>query len=142
MIMIRVRLNTGAMFEALAMQGCLVLIKDAKKNKAFFVPKKTITEWHNGNSSYLPNIDLSISIEPTPFDKIEVDGIKIYLESMGVDPCMATRIENCAKNAGLISLGDMYRLGKSSAKNIQDMGASSIRELEKVYAERMNKEWK
>lgn len=130
------------MFEALAMQGCLVLIKDSKKNKAFFVPKKTITEWHNGNSSYLPNIDLSISIEPIPFDKIEADGIKIYLESMGVDPYMATRIEDCCKNSGISNLGDLYRLGKTSAKNIQDMGVSSIRELEKVYAERMNKEWK
>lgn len=130
------------MFEALAMQGSLVLIKDAKKSKVFFVPKKTIDEWHNGNSSYLPKIDSSISIESTPFDKIDADGIKIYLESMGVNQYIATRIENCCKKALISTLGDMYRLGKDGVKKLQDMGVSSLRELEKVYVERMNKEWK
>ena len=138
--MIRVRLNTGTMYEALAMQGCLVLIKDA--NNAFFVPKKNVVEWYNGNSSYLPRIDTSIHIESTPFDRIDVDGIKVYLESMGVKTNVAIRIENCCKKANLNSLGDMYRLGKKVAMRIQDMGENSIGELEKVFVERMNKEWK
>ena len=130
------------MFEALAMHGCLVLIKDAKNNKAFFVPKKTIIEWHNGNSSYLPRIDESMAIETTPFDKIESDSIKMYLESLGVNQHKATRIESCCKNSGIANLGDLYRLSKSAVKSLYDMGDSSMRELEKVYIERMNKEWK
>ena len=139
--MIRVRLNTGAMYEALAIQGSSVLIKDARKNRALFVNKSNITEWHNGNSKYLPEME-GYTFEPMPFDRISTDGIRVYLESMGVKQNVAIRIENCCANATIESLGELYRLGKVCALKLRDMGEGSISELERVYQERMNEEWK
>ena len=141
LIMIRVRLNTGAIYEALAIQGSSVLIKDARKNRALFVNKSNIVEWHNGNSKYLPKMD-GYTFEPTPFDRIATDGIRVYLESMGVKQNVAIRIANCCVNSGISSLGELYRLGKTGALKLRDMGEGSISELERVYQERVSEEWK
>ena len=140
--MIRVRLNTGLMFEALAMQGSSLLVKDSKKNIAFFVPKKSVNEWYNGNSRMLPVMETLVLVDTTPFDNIGLDSIKIYLESMGVKDTIATRIERCCRISDIDSLGNLYRLGKKGAIRLNEMGESSIKELERVFVKRLNIEWK
>lgn len=130
------------MFEALAMQGSSVLIKDAKKNIAFFVNKSIVKEWHNGNSKMLPEMDAGGIVDFTPFDNIGLDSIKMYLESLGVKDIIATRIERCCRISDIDTLGDLYRLGKKGARSLNEMGGVSIKELERVFVERLNIEWK
>lgn len=130
------------MYEALAMQGSAVLIKDAKKNKAYFISKKNVSEWHNGNSKMLPVMDDRVLVDTTPFDNIVVGSIQEYLESLGVKTNIAKRVENVCRNSDIDSLGNLYRLGKASAKGLNDMGEGSIKELVRIYKERFNAEWK
>lgn len=130
------------MYEALALQGSAVLIKDAKKNKAYFVSKKNVSEWHNGNSAMLPKMDTSTFVDPSPFDRITTDAIREYLISNGVRDFTATRIQRICIHSEIDTLGDLYRIGKKSALGLRDMGEGSISELSRIFKERFNSEWK
>lgn len=142
MIMIKVRLHTGHVYEALARQGSAVLIRDGKRGKAYFVTKKNIAEWHNGISKMLPEIDDTVFADTTEMDKISVDEISKYLKKHGVENRIAVRTQNCCIHAEMLSLGDLFRLGKKSAGSIRDMGAVCIDELTRVFKEQYSLEWK
>lgn len=54
--MIKVKLHTGDYLEALAIHNNDVLVH--KKDKAQFVSRKEIMEWHGGSSKQLPVLDV------------------------------------------------------------------------------------
>lgn len=140
--MIKVRLHTGQVYEALAKQGSAVLIKDAKENKAFFVTKKNICEWHNGNSRMIPEMSSAVFADTSKMDEIPINSLNEHLLNNGTELHIATRIESACINAEVINLGDLFRMGKQSAASIPQMGAMCIDELSKLFRLQYSLEWK
>lgn len=140
--MIKARLYTGYTFEAMAMQDNAVLLKDGKNNKCFFVDKKSVKEWYNGNSRMLPKMQAYDIVDTSSLDLISTIGIRQQLMEWGIPERVTTRICKACDYAHIRTLGELFRIGKSNALSLQEFGDLCAKELTKVFKKEFNLEWK